>query len=443
MGNNKSNCLRRRNLMKEFVIPKPQKLEKEKSEVDRLPSVTSPIFKDLMISYSHGNKDFMLKLKENLEKDNISVWVDTTNLGAGVDFLKKIGQAIIECQLFISIVSETSIKSKYCQDELALAYISEKSIFPINIASEDKLLPEMDHGMRLQLARFQWYPFLDQNKFEENMAALIKDLKTELNGIRSNTSHFASTKKHRSTKIYNRINTENPIDYWERNYSENQVDWNVFWYDLVNEFKTLFSIYNADDQGWLKSLLCWEMGITRSGILTKQKYIEFCTVDGILCPLWQKIEDQARESYAMKEVFNMDSHVRVEAIENLSKFKSSAVIDALIYLAVHDPEPNVRSVATISLAQTEITEKEKIEELTKVLKDDDRLVREAGCLTLGHLQVKDAIGQLLHLWRNDVIVDVRNAAEAALKQIGGDEIKRAMRITQVLAKEIRMLNNSN
>lgn len=43
----------------------------------------------------------------------------------------------------------------------------------------------------------------------------------------ANTSHFASTKKHRSTKIYNRINTENPIDYWERNYSENQVDWNV------------------------------------------------------------------------------------------------------------------------------------------------------------------------------------------------------------------------
>ena len=42
-----------------------------------------------------------------------------------------------------------------------------------------------------------------------------------------------------------------------------------------------------------------------------------------------------------------------------------------------------------------------------------------------------------------MIVDVRNAAEAALKQIGGDEIKRAMRITQVLAKEIRMLNSGN
>ena len=43
-------------------------------------------------------------------------------------------------------------------------------------------------------------------------------------------------------------------------------------------------------------------------------------MDGTLCPLWQKIEDQARESYAMKDVFNIDCHVRVEAIENLSKF---------------------------------------------------------------------------------------------------------------------------
>ena len=58
----------------------------------------------------------------------------------------------------------------------------------------------------------------------------------------------------------------------------------------------------------------------------------------------------------------------------------------------------MRSVATISLAQTEITDEEKIQELMKVLTDEDRLVREAGCLTLGHLQVKKAIDQLLHLW---------------------------------------------
>ena len=65
MGNNKSNCPRKRN-KKDLNSKPPKPLEKpkaEKIEVDRLPSVTSPIFKDLMISYSHGNKDFMLKLK--------------------------------------------------------------------------------------------------------------------------------------------------------------------------------------------------------------------------------------------------------------------------------------------------------------------------------------------------------------------------------------------
>ena len=42
---------------------------------------------------------------ENLEKNKISVWVDTSNLGAGVDFLKKIGQAIIECQVRLEITN--------------------------------------------------------------------------------------------------------------------------------------------------------------------------------------------------------------------------------------------------------------------------------------------------------------------------------------------------
>lgn len=46
---------------------------------------------------------------------------------------------------------------------------------------------------------------------------------------------------------------------------------------------------------------------------------DFCTVDGAEFPLWKRVEEQAKESYAMKEVFDMDSSVRVEAIENLGK----------------------------------------------------------------------------------------------------------------------------
>ncbi len=50
-------------------------------------------------------------------------------------------------QLFISLLSETTIKSKYCQDELALAYVSNKPIFPVGLKQPQDLFPQMDTGM--------------------------------------------------------------------------------------------------------------------------------------------------------------------------------------------------------------------------------------------------------------------------------------------------------
>ena len=43
----------------------------------------------------------------------------------------------------------------------------------------------------------------------------------------------------------------------------------------------------------------------------------FCTVDHQYISFWERVKEQAIESYTMKEVFDMDSSVRVEAIENL------------------------------------------------------------------------------------------------------------------------------
>ena len=53
----------------------------------------------------------------------------------------------ISFQLFISLLSEKTIESKYCQDELALAYVSNKPIFPVGLAQPQDLFPKMDTGM--------------------------------------------------------------------------------------------------------------------------------------------------------------------------------------------------------------------------------------------------------------------------------------------------------
>ena len=48
---------------------------------------------------------------------------------------------------------------------------------------------------------------------------------------------------------------------------------------------------------------------------------------------------------------------------------------------------------------------------------------------------------LLHFRRNDYISSVREAAQVALEQIGGEEANKAMHMTKVLAEEIRKLTN--
>ena len=42
--------------------------------------------------------------------------------------------------------------------------------------------------------------------------------------------------------------------------------------------------------------------------------------------------------------------------------------------------------------------KEVISALMKTLSDKDRLVRESGCLALGHLKAKAAVQKIVHLW---------------------------------------------
>ena len=52
---------------------------------------------------------------------------------------------------------------------------------------------------------------------------------------------------------------------------------------------------------------------------TFKTFSEFCRIgeSDEYQPFWYAVQDRAVENYTMKEVFSMDSSVRVEAIENL------------------------------------------------------------------------------------------------------------------------------
>ncbi|XP_064619973.1 uncharacterized protein LOC135483234 [Lineus longissimus] len=420
---------------------------------------------DIMISYSHSDKKMMEKIRDALEENGISVWVDMVGLKAGVDFLSKIGQAIIDAKVFLSLVTEYSVQSKYCRDELALAYVSQKPIFPVGFKSKDFLFPLMDVGMRLQLSRFDWYS-VDKDKFETDFANVIEDIQTEITNVKNKEAREEAKeekeeaeqerpKLERSqTRPQMRVRTsrnskqnQRKNDFWDKHFAKKEtVDWNsmkqVFTKEFDNNLKSLFT--SNEDKQWLESILKRELSV--KGQMTRRRYDEFCMRDnGELEPFWSRVEDYAVESYAIKKVFEMESSVRVEAISNLEKYKSPAVVEALMDL-LDDDDFNVCAVAAITLSKmhckSNITRLRIVDRIINILNSSDRLVRETGCLALGRLKATKAVPKLVTLWRNDVISTVREAAGIALKEIGGEEADKAIHMTKVLTEEIRILTLS-
>ncbi|KAK7483424.1 hypothetical protein BaRGS_00025364 [Batillaria attramentaria] len=441
--------------------------------------------RDVMISYSRSDHATMTKIKDALEAAGLSVWVDVADISAGGDFLSMIGEAIIDAK---------AVKSRYCRDEVALAYVSNTAIFPVNISPKHDLVAIMDTGLKLQLAGYKWTSLEHPDNRDDNIRALVSTMKAEMDKLRQEQERVVVNSLDQATssaaaggtgvsslddvelgvgegagrgrsppqspqsdtevnplwlRELNRAPTVDrddgvghvmPEHFWSDRFGvSDYVDWDRFSAGFLEEFRDpIQQTFSEEDKQQLMVILKREMEVEADNRLYKYQFIAFCSQQGEATPVWQRVQEQARESFAMREVFSMDSSVRVEAIENLGKFRSAAVIDALRDLLT-DPDANVRAVATVSLARTDANDPVTVRHIMRMLTDKDRLVREAGCLALGHLKARQAISKLTHIWRNDVISHVRDAAAAALRQIGGQEVEDVMRVTKVLAEEIRTL----
>ncbi|XP_062582558.1 uncharacterized protein LOC134244316 [Saccostrea cucullata] len=410
---------------------------------------------EVMLSYDQEDTEVVKKLKEMISKKGIHVWMADTDITAGTDIFNAIGRIIVDCKIFVFIMSPASVSSKLCQDQLALAYVSKKNIYPVQLSDREELLNHMDNGMKLQLAGFEWFSLCNNTESEskELVDKVCEEVQSELEAEKADGSKpdlMKSMKRQKTltnlnkslskTKI-SRIYLEDASTYWNQCFGkETAISWEKFRNQILKDFKDDFEeTFGEKDTEWLLSILRREMLMdTGDTMLKKENYLAFCTVDEVINPLWFRIQEQARESYAMREVFSMESSVRVQAIENLGKYKSATVIEALLDLLT-DSDVNIQAVAIISLARTGSNDIKTIVNLKKCLKSKDRVVREAACLALGHVKATQAVEALVNLWRNDIISNVREAALVALKNIGGEKAAEAIRVTTVLEREIRAL----
>ena len=85
----------------------------------------------IFISYSRKNKDFVERLVTRLRELNFDVWYDIHNITAARKWRPEIEKAIMECDVFIFVMTEHSLASKVVHEEVSIAIKYEKAFIPL------------------------------------------------------------------------------------------------------------------------------------------------------------------------------------------------------------------------------------------------------------------------------------------------------------------------
>jgi len=129
----------------------------------------------VMISYKHKDADFAFKLEERLRAKGFNVWIDK-QITPGSDWRAEIGEAIGNSRAVLFIVTEDSVQSKYCKEELYFASGCKIPIFPIKIADA---FSSLSGGVKLILQRIQWMDF-EEKQFDTAFEALVEQLQSSI-----------------------------------------------------------------------------------------------------------------------------------------------------------------------------------------------------------------------------------------------------------------------
>lgn len=86
----------------------------------------------LFISYARKDAFFVNRLRDDLKRRDVAYWIDREGLSPGTpSWEKAIRQAIKDCSAVIWIVSPTSFESPYVRDEIAIARMLGRTIYPV------------------------------------------------------------------------------------------------------------------------------------------------------------------------------------------------------------------------------------------------------------------------------------------------------------------------
>jgi hypothetical protein len=87
--------------------------------------------KDIFISYSRRDQEFVTRLASDLNAHVAGVWFDQSTIQAGQKWHAEIMEGIQDCKAFILVLSPDAVESRYVREEVHKALELGKTIFPV------------------------------------------------------------------------------------------------------------------------------------------------------------------------------------------------------------------------------------------------------------------------------------------------------------------------
>ncbi len=87
--------------------------------------------KEIFISYSRRDQEFVSRLAANLDAQVAGVWFDQSAIQPGENWHDEIMEGIRDCRAFILVLSPDAMESRYVREEVNKALELGKTIFPV------------------------------------------------------------------------------------------------------------------------------------------------------------------------------------------------------------------------------------------------------------------------------------------------------------------------
>lgn len=128
--------------------------------------------KQVFISYKSEERDEAVFVKEILEKNGISCWLDSSDVAGGTNYAEEINTALLNASAIVLILSKKALSSEFIKREIILATEYSKPVVAFALEECD-MLAEFDFDLPPEK---RYNAFENKDKAIEEMVSQLKSI---------------------------------------------------------------------------------------------------------------------------------------------------------------------------------------------------------------------------------------------------------------------------